>query len=268
MPSFNKGPDLRTPFGKNVFLRSTQDVKTESYTVADGTVTSQTIDGATGQVILQTGTVMAKITSGGDSGKIGPYQPGNPVAAVDEIQTLTVDATSGNFTVSFDGETTASIAFDATAGAVTTALEGLSNVGSGDIVATGGPGDSGGTTPYTLTFGGQYAATDVPLATAADVDLAGGGDTVAITLDTAGSAAASDTPATDGRQTATNIVGLNNTFLPWQLTERDVEISVVYECTAVQAWCLEYDNARAEIELTDATADLMRGTKGLDILFK
>lgn len=73
---------------------------------------------------------------------------------------------------------------------------------------------------------------------------------------------------TDGRQTAANIVGLNNTFLPWQLLNRDVEIAVLYVCTAVQAWCTEYDAGGLAIALTNTTADAMRGTKGLDILFK
>lgn len=74
--------------------------------------------------------------------------------------------------------------------------------------------------------------------------------------------------AADGRAAAANIVGLNRTFLPWQLMDRDVEVGAVYTCVAVQGWCIEYDAAGAEIVLTDATADAMRGTKGLDILFK
>lgn len=119
MAHFSKGPNYRTPFGKNEFLRSTQDIKTESYTVDNATVPAVDVDGVN-QKVLQPGTVMAKITA---SGKIGPFQ--------------------------------------------------------------------------------------------AD--------------------------AADGRQTATNIVGLNYTFLPWQLLERDVEVSVVKECRAVRAWCIFYD---------------------------
>lgn len=72
----------------------------------------------------------------------------------------------------------------------------------------------------------------------------------------------------DGRQDVANIVGLDLTFLPWQLIERDVEISVVYDCVAVQGWCIELDAAGAEIVLTNATADAMRNTKGLDVKFK
>ena len=73
--------------------------------------------------------------------------------------------------------------------------------------------------------------------------------------------------ATDGRQTAANIVGLELTFLPWQLKERDVEVSVVTNATAVQAWCFEYGAGGNRVALTNATADLLRGGKRLDINF-
>lgn len=73
---------------------------------------------------------------------------------------------------------------------------------------------------------------------------------------------------TDGRQTAANIVGLNDTFLPWQLLERDCEIAVSYDSTvAVQAWCYEYDASGAAITLTNTTADAMRGNKKLNVNF-
>src|SRR5689334_6835392 len=111
MADFVKGGlNLRPPFGVNEYLRSTQDVKYESYTVAASTIPSVTIEGSA-QKILDRGVVMAKITSGADAGKVGPFQAG----------------------------------------------------------------------------------------------------------------------VTDGRQTAANIVGLNDTFLPWQLLDRDVEIGVAYE---------------------------------------
>jgi hypothetical protein len=150
MSTFVKGGGVRTPFGRNEFLRSTKEILTESYTLAASTVPARTIDGYTGEKILQPGTVLAKITSGAEAGKVGPFQAG----------------------------------------------------------------------------------------------------------------------VTDGRQTAANIVGLDLTFLPWQLIERDVEVSAVYKCTAVQGWCKELDSSGAEIVLTNTTADAMRGTKGLDILFK
>lgn len=140
MSTFVKGGSTGTPFGRNEYLRSFRGRKTESYTVAASTVPAKTIDGVGGQKILQPGTVMAKITSGVDIGKVGPFQ--------------------------------ASV--------------------------------------------------------------------------------------TDGRQTVANIVGLNNTFLPWQLMERDVEIAVDYEAAAVQGWCIELDAAGASIAVQTATAAAMQ----------
>ncbi len=148
MASFTKGGTQRTPFGKNAYLRSTQDVKKESYTLAAASVANETIDGVV-QKVLQSGEVLAKITSGGDAGKVGPFQ----------------------------------------------AL------------------------------------------------------------------------ASDGRQTLANIVGLNDTFLPWQLLERDVEVAATYQATAVQGWCFERDASGARIVLTNTTADSMRGGKKLQVNF-
>lgn len=135
-----------TPFGKNVYLRSTVGCKFESYTLAKDSVPAKTIDGVAGQKILQPGTVMAKITSGPDAGKIGPFQTG----------------------------------------------------------------------------------------------------------------------ATDGRQTNTNIVGILDTFLPWQTMERDVEVAVLYEGTVVQAWCFELDAAGDRIVLSNALADAFSGAVGME----
>lgn len=84
MSTFVKGGGARTPFGRNEFLRSTKGLKVEHYTLAAATVPAQTIDGFANQKIVQPGTVMAKITSGADSGKIGPFS----AAATDGRQTL------------------------------------------------------------------------------------------------------------------------------------------------------------------------------------
>lgn len=154
MASFTKGGAVRTPFGKNEWRRSTKDVKFESYTLAASTITAQTIDGFAGQKVVQSGIVMAKITSGGDAGKVGPFQ-------------------------------------------------------------------------------GQASTT-----------------------------------ITDGRQTLTNIVGICDTFLPYQTMDRDVEIAVAFEAAAVQAWCLEYANDGSLLVLTNTTAAAMVSQKSISIIFK
>lgn len=149
MPSFVKGGGITTPFGRNEYMRSTRNTMFESYTLAASTITAQTIDSNPGQKIVQPGTAMAKITSGGEAGKVGPFQAG----------------------------------------------------------------------------------------------------------------------VTDGRQTAANLVGLNDTFLPWQTIERDVEIGVLQHGKAVQAWCFEYDAAGVLIALSNTAADAMRSSKLLDLNF-
>lgn len=148
MPTFDtSGSGLRTPFGKNQYLRSTRATKFESAMCAASGVPEVTIDGSA-QKVLQPGTVIAKITSGADIGKFGAF-------------------------------------------------------------------DSG---------------------------------------------------ATDGRQTAANIVGVSDTFLPWQLMERDVEIAVCYDAAVVQAWCIEYV-AGVATPLTNATRDAMLALPNLALRF-
>jgi hypothetical protein len=151
MPSFNKNATgVRPPFGKNQYLRSTKGMKFESATLAAGTVVAETVDGVS-MKIAQSGEVLAKITSGVDIGKVGPFQ------------------------------------------------------------AT----------------------------------------------------------VTDGRQTAANIVGILETFLPWELNERDAEVSYVYgDAAVVQAWCFERNAAGARIPLSNATRDAILALPGLSILFK
>ncbi len=94
------------------------------------------------------------------------------------VYTVTVDATSGTYKLTFNGIQTAAIAEAALASAVQTALEGLANISntSGtDVVVTGSAGG-----PYTIEFKGAYegfSSTDAAL-TCQDVDLMGGGMTV------------------------------------------------------------------------------------------
>jgi hypothetical protein len=96
-----------------------------------------------------------------------------PVAGTDEVQTVTVTGspTGGTYTLTFSGQTTSGIAYNATAAAVQSALEALSNVESGDVVCAGGPHPG---TPITVTFGGQYDGADVPQMTASAAGLTGG----------------------------------------------------------------------------------------------
>lgn len=72
---------------------------------------------------------------------------------VSEVQTVTITGgpTAGTFTLTLSGQTTATIAYNATATAVADAVALLSNVGAGNVTGSGGPLP---TTAVTLTFSG------------------------------------------------------------------------------------------------------------------
>lgn len=86
-----------------------------------------------------------------------------------QIVTITGTPTGGTFTLTFDGQTTTGIAYNATATTVQTALEGLSNIAPGDVTVTGSA--SG---PWTVTFAGAYAGINVPAMTGSATGLTGG----------------------------------------------------------------------------------------------
>lgn len=134
---------------------------------------------------IPSGTALGKVTS---SGLFGPY-----AGRANEVQRIAVDATGGNFTITVRGQTTAAIAFNASAAAVQAAIELLDEVNVGDIVVTGGPGNAGGTTPYVLTFSGDQFRGSNPAAVTTGVgSLTGGAGTAAVTTPTGGGAGASD----------------------------------------------------------------------------
>ncbi|HEX3658961.1 MAG TPA: autotransporter-associated beta strand repeat-containing protein [Pirellulales bacterium] len=92
-----------------------------------------------------------------------------------EVQTLTLlNATSGTFTLSFNGWTTSTLAYNATASQIQTALNNLISVGTaGGSIAVTLSGSSSAGNVYTLAFGGAFAGSSQPLITAAS-SLAGG----------------------------------------------------------------------------------------------
>lgn len=148
---------------------------------------------------IKSGTPLAKITA---TGLYGPYTPGS-----DEIAKVT-PATSGNTTVTFDGESTAALALTspadaAGATALQTALEGLSNIDPGDVTVV-----DGGTT-LDITFGGKYANKNVPnitvSGTGASVAVTAGGDVTSGLQDFAGFLF---TPVTPGNPTTVDVQGV------------------------------------------------------------
>lgn len=111
---------------------------------------------------IASGTVLSKL----DNNLYGPY-----AGRTNEVQlaTITGGPTGGTFTLSFEGSTTAAIAFNATAATVRAALEALPAVSPGDVTVTGSAGG-----PYTVTFLNNLAGTDVATMTASGASLTGG----------------------------------------------------------------------------------------------
>lgn len=103
-----------------------------------------------------------------------------------EVQQVAITGgpTGGTFTLTFGGQTTAPIAYNASASVVQAALELLSSIGTGGVVATGGPLPG---TPVLVEFRGVNAQKDVAAMTASSAGLTGGTTpTVVITSPTPG----------------------------------------------------------------------------------
>lgn len=108
----------------------------------------------------------------------------DPATTGAETQTVTITGTptGGTYTLTFSGQTTAAIAYNASAAVVQAALELLSNIGSGNVVAAGGPHPG---SAVTVTFTGELASTNVAQMTANSASLTGGSTpTVTVTTST------------------------------------------------------------------------------------
>lgn len=100
-----------------------------------------------------------------------------------EVQTVTITGapTGGSFKLTLSGQTTADIAFNATAAAVAAAVAALSNVGTGNVTGGGGPLPG---TAVTLTFSSTLG--DVAQMTAAHTLTGGTTPGVSVAATTAG----------------------------------------------------------------------------------
>ena len=134
----------------------------------------------------------------------------NPIVATPEVQTITVDATGGTFTVTHAGSTTAALAFNVSASTFTTAM-GIA--GAGACVVTGGPGAAGGGTPYTLTW--PFGAAVAPTTDA--TSLTGGAGTAVVATVTPGVTPVADPYLTVGEHTAPS--GTDPSVYEWCMME-------------------------------------------------
>jgi hypothetical protein len=147
---------------------------------------------------------------------------------VNEVQTLSASgATSGTFTLTFAGQTTGPIPYNATAAQIRAALVSLSNIGPDDITVTGGPIH---TTAVTVTFAGGLGYQNVPQIEA-DSSLL---NDVVLTVTTTTTAVAgvdevqslSNTDATGGTFTLT-FGAQTTTPLPYNATAAQIQVALV-----------------------------------------
>jgi hypothetical protein len=109
----------------------------------------------------------------------GAFADANVGAHEKQTVTITGSPTGGTFTLTLDGQTTAAIAYNATAATVEAALEALSTIGQGNVQVTGAAGG-----PYTVEFVGELADRNVSAMTADGSGLTGG-TTPGVTIATA-----------------------------------------------------------------------------------
>lgn len=123
-------------------------------------------------------TVQNMLSASGNAWGAGPYNVVRTAGGA-EVQTVTITGgpTGGSFTLTFDGQTTAAIPYNAAAADVRTALEALSNLAVGDVTTSGGPLPG---TAVTVTFAAGLG--DVPQMTA--TSSLTGGTTPAVTVST------------------------------------------------------------------------------------
>jgi hypothetical protein len=113
------------------------------------------------------------------------FYAGVPVNGVSEVQRLTITGTptGGTFTLTWSGQTTAAIAYNATAAVVQAALEALSNIDVGEVACSGGPLPG---TAVDITFQNGLGGKNQPAATTTDSLTGGSSPASAITTPTPG----------------------------------------------------------------------------------
>jgi hypothetical protein len=114
------------------------------------------------------------------------FLDGTPVSGVNEVQRITItgNPTGGTFTLTWNGQTTAAMFFNAMATQVQVALEALSNIGVGEVACAGGQLP---TNFVEVAFQNRLGGLDQPQMTASSAGLTGGTTpTVTITTPTAG----------------------------------------------------------------------------------
>lgn len=84
------------------------------------------------------------------------------------VQTVTIDASGGTFTLTYSGQVSGPLAFDLSAADLQRELEALGRIGAGNVAVSG---EDGG--PFELRFGGALTGRDIQVVEADDDALDG-----------------------------------------------------------------------------------------------
>ena len=155
---------------------------------------------------------------GGNSGGFAPFND----MKTNESQTVrTLNATGGTFTLTFNGQTTAPIPFNATAAQTQSALEALSNVDAGDVVVTQQNNTTNASNGLqTVNFRGAYTQTNVPQMTSDASGLVGGGPTAPVATTQEGDWFVA--PFVDARRSSLNTNDLRGKVLRFKVKDGDI----------------------------------------------
>ena len=150
-------------------------------------------------------------------------------SGTDEVQTVEIPATvgGGTFTLSYGGQTTGNLAYNASIAVVEAALEALSTVGLGNVAVTDA------TPVWVVTFGGDLASTDASAISGDGALLTGGAATdITVTETVAGVTAVNEvqtmeatTALTNGTYTLT-YDGDTTGAIEWDADEVEIEMAL------------------------------------------
>jgi len=101
---------------------------------------------STKQTDISTPATFTGVLSGGKGTAVVATTVPGVLNTTSEVQTITVTATGGTFTITYSGQTTAALAYNASTATVRAALWALSNIADNDVAVTGTAGN------YTLTW--------------------------------------------------------------------------------------------------------------------
>jgi hypothetical protein len=168
-------------------------------------VPAASLGAASGGIILNTSVITMAAATGAwpaaiwlglwDALTVGNLLWAGVLAGVNDVQTLTTTGvpTGGTFTLTFGGQTTPAIPYNATATAIEEFLEGLTSIGDGNVACTGGPLPTG----VVCTFIGTLANASQTLMTHADSLTGGSTPAVVNTHTTTGASGTKTLGSTD-----------------------------------------------------------------------